>query len=56
MNTDDDDIWLNMYAKYNPFEDTLRVECEIDNGTDSQHFEYVPTRAEAQLLKDKITG
>lgn len=55
MNTDDDDIWLNMYAKYNPFEDTLRVECEIDNGTDSQHFEYVPTRAEAQLLKDKIT-
>ena len=56
MNTDDDDIWLNMYAKYNPFEDTLRVECEIDNGTDRQHFEYVPTRAEAQLLKDKITG
>ena len=55
INTDDDDIWLNMYAKYNPFEDTLRVECEIDNGTDSQHFECVPTRAEAQLLKDKIT-
>lgn len=55
VNTDDDDIWLNMYAKYNPFEDTLRVECEIDNGTDIQHFEYVPTRAEAQLLKDKIT-
>ena len=23
VNTDDDDIWLNMYAKYNPFEDTL---------------------------------
>ena len=55
VNTEDDDVWLNMYAKYNPFEDTLRIECEIDNGTDSQHFEYVPTRDEAQLIIDKIT-
>lgn len=26
---DDDSTWLNMYGKYNPFEDTLRIECEI---------------------------
>lgn len=55
INTDDDDVWLNMYAKYNPFEDTLRVECEIDNGEDDQHFDYEPTREEAKLIKEKIT-
>ena len=25
----DDDTWLNMYGRYNPFDDTLRIECEI---------------------------
>ena len=25
----EDGTWLNMYAKYNPFADTLRIECEI---------------------------
>ena len=23
----DDDTWLNMYGRYNPFDDTLRIEC-----------------------------
>lgn len=26
---DEDGTWLNMYGKYNPFVDTLRIECEI---------------------------
>ena len=26
----DDGSWINMYGKYNPFADTLRIECEID--------------------------
>ena len=34
--TSDDDVWLNMYAKYNPFKDTLRIECEIDKPLESQ--------------------
>lgn len=25
----DDDTWLNMYGRYNPFDDSLRIECEI---------------------------
>ena len=25
----DDDTWLNMYGRYNPFDDTMRIECEI---------------------------
>ena len=31
---DEDGSWLNLYGKYNPFADTLRLECEIsrDNG------------------------
>ena len=31
----DEGTWLNMYGKFNPFEDTLRIECEIcrDDGS-----------------------
>ncbi len=43
-----------MYAKYNPFADTLRIECEIDKPLDSECFDYEPTPAEAQLIKDMI--
>ena len=25
----DDDTWLNMYGRCNPFDDTMRIECEI---------------------------
>lgn len=52
--TSDDDVWLNMYAKYNPFADTLRIECEIDKPLDSEYFDYEPTPAESQLIKDMI--
>lgn len=47
--------WLNMYAKYNPFEDTLRIECEISRDDSVSYFDYVPTESEAQLIKDMIT-
>ena len=50
----DDDVWLNMYAKYNPFDDTLRIECEIDKPKGSEYFDYTPTEAEAKLIKDMI--
>ena len=51
---DDEDVWLNVYAKYNPFDDTLRIECEIDKPTGSEYFDYTPTEAEATLIKDMI--
>lgn len=53
--SDDDDVWLNLYAKYNPFADTLRIECEIDKSDGSEYFDYLPTTAEAKLVKEMIT-
>ena len=51
----DDGTWLNMYGKFNPFEDSLRIECEISRDDGSSYFDYEPTAAEAQLIKDMIT-
>ena len=55
VDTSDDDVWLNMYATYNPYKDTIKVECVIDKPLDSESFDYEPTESEAQLLKDMIT-
>lgn len=54
---EDDGTWLNMYARYNPFEDTLRIECEIDtdDSNPNQYFDYEPSAGEEQLIKDMIT-
>ncbi len=53
---DDDSRWLNLYGQYNPFEDTLRIIGEVCHDySDSKHFAYEPTPAEAQLIKDMIT-
>ena len=46
--------WLNMYAKYNPFADTICVECELCRETLNSTFYYTPTKAEAQLLKETL--
>ena len=51
----DDGTWLNMYGKFNPFEDSLHIECEISRDDGSSYFDYEPTAAEAQLIKDMIT-
>lgn len=50
----EDDTWLNMYGKYNPFEDTLRIECEIARDDSSKSFLYQPTDDEATLIKELI--
>ena len=52
----DDGTWLNMYAKYNPFVDTLRIECEISRDSGSSYFDYEPTENESQLIKGTITS
>ena len=53
---EDDGTWLNLYARYNPYADTLRMECEISSDTpgENQAFDYEPTAAEAQLVKELI--
>lgn len=50
----DDDAWLNLYGRYNPYEDTLRLEGEISRQDSSSYFDYEPTRAEARLIKEMI--
>ena len=50
----EDGTWLNMYAKYNPFADTLRIECEISRDSGSSYFDYEPTENKSQLIKDMI--
>ena len=51
----EDDTWLNLYGKYNPFADTLRLECEVSRNNGSEYFDYEPTAAESQLIKGMIT-
>lgn len=51
---DEDGTWLNLYGKYNPFEDSLRIECEISRDNGSEYFDYEPTASEAQLMKNMI--
>ena len=51
---DEDGTWLNMYGKYDPFEDSLRIECEISRDDGSEYFDYTPTEAESALIKDMI--
>lgn len=38
---DEDGTWLNLYGKYNPFADTLRLECEISRDNGSEYFDYM---------------
>lgn len=51
----DEGTCLNMYGKYNPFADTLHIECEICGDDFSDSFDYQPTATETQLIKDMIT-
>lgn len=55
IDTSDDYVCLNMYGKYNSFNDTLRVECEISKPNGSEHFDYEPSESEVRLIKDMIT-
>lgn len=52
---DEEGTWLNMYGQYNPFADTLRIECEISRDDGSECFAYKPTAAESKLIKEMIT-
>lgn len=55
INTRDfDDVWLNMYGRYNPFEDSLKIECEIDRPDGADYFTYTPTQTEDRVIKEMI--
>lgn len=49
------DVWLNMYGKYNPFEDTVKIECVIDKPKENIYFDYTPTENEKSTIKNLIT-
>ena len=51
----EDGTWLHMYAKYNPFADTLSIEYEVSREKGSSYFDYKPTDDEAKVIKDMIT-
>ena len=44
-----------MYGIYDPFEDTLRVECEISREDGYSYFDYEPTAAESEIIKTRIS-
>ena len=51
---DEDGTWLNMYGKYDPFEDSLRIECEISRDNGSEYFDYTLPDADSALIQDMI--
>ena len=51
----DDDKCLNLYAKYNPFEDTLRLEYTVSTSNSWDCYEYTPTEDETKLIKEMIS-
>lgn len=50
-----EDEWLILAASYDPFADTLRMSYEVGDINDSEQFEYQPTEAEAQVVKELIS-
>ncbi len=52
---DFDDKWLNLYAMYNPIEDTLEMEYTVSTDDSSETIAYTPSESEAILIKAMIT-
>lgn len=49
-----EDTWLNLYASFNPFEDTLHMEYVVNSPDKSEGSEFVPSNDEASLIKAMI--
>ncbi len=52
---DEEDTWLNMYALYNPYENSLRLNCIISRKDKEDFFSYEPTEGECKLIKDMVS-
>ena len=48
------EAWLNMYAIYDPFADTLKMPYTVNLDTGSKENQYFPTENEEKLVKDLI--
>ena len=51
----DEGTWLNMYARFDPFEDSVKIECTVSSDDGDQTFDYSPTKTEADLIKEMMT-
>ena len=51
----DDETWLNLYATYDPFADTLKMGYVVETVTHYFSNDYQPTEGEERLVKDMIT-
>ena len=49
-----DDTWLNLYATFNPFEDTLRMEYVVNGPDKIEGHEFIPSSKEVTLIKAMI--
>lgn len=49
-----DDVWVNLYAKFNPMTDELDVIYDIDTADKVYMREYVPTDKEKTVIKNVI--
>ena len=47
------ETWLDADKKFG-IDTALRIECEISRDNGSSYFDYEPTSAESQLIKDMI--
>lgn len=55
LNTRDDaDTWVNMYARYDVKNDTVKLECILSGNEKEEPLSYEPTLNEAIMLKDAI--
>lgn len=50
----DEGTWLNMYGKYDPYADTLHIDCVISSDDSEETFSYEPTESESALIKSMI--
>lgn len=45
-----DDIWVNVFAFYDPIEDELFMEYCIDSSDEQEYFKYIPTKTEKENI------
>ncbi len=50
----DDDAWLNLYAIYYPYSDTLKMMYEVSRSDGNEMYVYEPTDSETKLVKEMI--
>lgn len=50
----DEDMWLNIYAIYDPLNNSLEIECHHWKPDGVDEFYYTPTPDEAEIVKEII--